>query len=120
STQNWINKFQEYCLDIGLEETPEDINNTSKLETQLSLHNEKHYTMTANQFYKRKDSSFDVFIYKSKTNQHGLNNLSSANKILISANNPKIIADYKKSFSKRSVDADLEFYLHPIDIKFAS
>ncbi|CAG8778338.1 15537_t:CDS:1, partial [Dentiscutata heterogama] len=34
-TQNWINKFQEYCLDIGLEGAPEDINDTSKLETQL-------------------------------------------------------------------------------------
>ncbi|CAG8535587.1 6974_t:CDS:2 [Dentiscutata heterogama] len=35
STQNWINKFQEYCSDIGLEGAPENIDDTSKLETQL-------------------------------------------------------------------------------------
>ncbi|CAG8550641.1 733_t:CDS:2, partial [Gigaspora rosea] len=48
----------------------------------------EHYTMMVNHFKKRKDG-FDVFIYKSKTNQHGLNNLGSANKILIPANNPE-------------------------------
>ncbi|KAF0518632.1 zinc finger mym-type protein 2-like [Gigaspora margarita] len=35
STQNWINKFQEYRSDVGLEGAPEDIDDTSKLETQL-------------------------------------------------------------------------------------
>ncbi|CAG8770117.1 10794_t:CDS:2, partial [Gigaspora rosea] len=35
STQNWINKFQEYRSDVGLKEAPEDIDDTSKLETQL-------------------------------------------------------------------------------------
>ncbi|CAG8750991.1 1268_t:CDS:2, partial [Racocetra persica] len=66
-----------------------------------SLRGGKHYTMMVNQFHKRKDNSFDVFIYKSKTNQHGLNNLGSANKILIPADNPKIIANYEKYFSKQ-------------------
>ncbi|KAF0541173.1 zinc finger mym-type protein 2-like [Gigaspora margarita] len=41
------------------------------------------------------------------------------NKILIPANNPKIIADYEKYFSKRPVDADPGFYLYPIDTKSA-
>ncbi|KAF0509126.1 zinc finger mym-type protein 2-like [Gigaspora margarita] len=66
-----------------------------------------------------KDSGFDIFIYKSKPNQCRLNNLGSADKTLIPANNPKVIADYEKYFSKWPVDADSGFYLHSIDTKSA-
>ncbi|CAG8730864.1 8200_t:CDS:2, partial [Gigaspora rosea] len=45
-------------------------------------------------FRKRKDGGFDVYIYKSKTNQRGLNNLGSADKISIPAENADAAPDY--------------------------
>ncbi|KAF0495077.1 zinc finger mym-type protein 2-like [Gigaspora margarita] len=85
----------------------------------LALYGGEHYTIMVNHFKKRKNGSFDVFIYKSKTNQRGLNNFGSADKILIPADNPEVIADYEKYFSKWPVDADPGFYLHPINTKSA-
>ncbi|KAF0433254.1 hypothetical protein F8M41_005108 [Gigaspora margarita] len=41
------------------------------------------------------------------------------NKILILVDNPEVIADYEKYFSKWPVDADPGFYLYSIDTKSA-
>ncbi|CAG8834134.1 36713_t:CDS:2, partial [Racocetra persica] len=35
STLNWIQKFQKYCSDIGLEGTTEEVDNVTKLDVQL-------------------------------------------------------------------------------------
>ncbi|CAG8759485.1 15263_t:CDS:2, partial [Racocetra fulgida] len=86
----------------------------------IALQSDEHYTLMANHFQKRKNGGFDVFIYKSKTNQHGLKNLGSADKISISTENLEIIANYEKYFLKRLIDADPKFYLQPIDTKSAS
>ncbi|CAG8779205.1 2260_t:CDS:2, partial [Racocetra fulgida] len=85
----------------------------------LALRGGEHYTLMANHFQKRKDGGFNVFIYKSKTNQRGLKNLDSADKISIPTENSEIIANYKKYFLNRPIDANPEFYLQPIDTKSA-
>ncbi|CAG8809354.1 2104_t:CDS:2, partial [Cetraspora pellucida] len=85
----------------------------------LALRGGEHYTLMLKNFQKRKDGGFDVYIYKSKTNQRGLDNLGAADKISIPVDNSVIIEDYEKYFSKRPVNADPGFYLHPIGTKSA-
>ncbi|CAG8763873.1 8061_t:CDS:2, partial [Racocetra persica] len=70
-------------------------------------------------FKKRKEEGFNVYIYKSKTNQHGLDNLGTADKISIPANNSIIIENYEKYFLKKPVNTNSEFYLHLLGTKSA-
>lgn len=78
--------------------------------TILGLRDGEHSFITADDFKKRKDGGFDVYIYRSKTNQRGLNNHGQAD-ILVIPNHKEIIHDYESYFSRRPVLADPEFYL---------
>jgi len=78
--------------------------------TILGLRGGEHYLIMANDFKKRVDGGFDVYIYRSKTNQRGLNNHGKAD-VLIIPNNEEIIYYYESYFAKRPVLADPEFYL---------
>ncbi|CAG8795168.1 16517_t:CDS:2, partial [Racocetra persica] len=124
STQNWINKFQEYRSDVRLEGAPEDIDDTSKLETQLceyftvaKKNDGSEYTVSSLLSAIRQSIDFTIrILVKSNLLICATKSYFLVYKILIPANNPKIIADYEKYFSKRPVDADPGFYLYPIDI----
>ena len=50
----------------------------------LGLRGGKHSLIKANNFKKRKDGGFDVYIYRSKTNQWGLNDHGKAEILTIS------------------------------------
>jgi hypothetical protein len=76
----------------------------------LGLRGGEHSYVMADDFKKRKDGGFDVYIYRSKTNQRGLNNRGKAD-VLIIPNHKEIICDYETYFAKRPVLADPEFYL---------
>ncbi|CAG8493808.1 7467_t:CDS:2, partial [Dentiscutata heterogama] len=81
STLNWIQKFQKYCSDVGLKSAAEKVNNVTELEVQLC----EYFTVA-----EKGDGS----------------HILSADKILISAENADIIADYEKYFLKRPVNAN--------------
>ena len=76
----------------------------------LGLRGSEHSLIKANNFKKRKNRGFDVYIYHSKTNQRGLNDNGKA-EILIIPNQINVINDYESYFAKRPISADLQFYL---------
>ncbi|GES78074.1 zinc finger MYM-type protein 2-like [Rhizophagus clarus] len=81
----------------------------------LGLREGEHSSIEANNFKKRKDGGFDVYIYHSKTNQRGLSNDREKAEILIIPNQAEVINDYESYFAKRPVLADKQFYLQEYD-----
>lgn len=76
----------------------------------LGLRGGEHSLIKANNFKKRNDGGFDVYIYRSKTNQRGLNDHGKA-EILTIPNKVDVINDYESYFTKRPASADPQFYL---------
>jgi len=77
----------------------------------LGLRGGEHYSLKANWFKKRLDGGYDVTIYRSKTNQRGLNDNKGVADTLVIPNSPQIIYDYDLYLSRRPMGADPEFYL---------
>jgi len=81
----------------------------------LGLRGGEHSLIRANNFKKRNDGGFDVYIYRSKTNQRGLlSDHGKAEKLTI-PNRAEIIGDYETYFAKRPAGADQQFYLQEND-----
>ncbi|GES75658.1 zinc finger MYM-type protein 2-like [Rhizophagus clarus] len=78
----------------------------------------EHFNLQLQNFIRRKDKygGFDVIIYKSKTNQHGANNIESQGDKLYIPEIPSIIEMYENYFTKRPTQADPHFYLKPCNI----
>ncbi|GET00577.1 zinc finger MYM-type protein 2-like [Rhizophagus clarus] len=81
----------------------------------LKLGGGEYSSIEANNFKKRKDGGFDVYIYHSKTNQRRLSNDREKAEILIIPNQAEVINDYESYFAKRPVLADKQFYLQEYD-----
>ncbi|CAG8822074.1 41569_t:CDS:2 [Gigaspora margarita] len=96
STLNWIQKFQKYRSDLGLEGAAEEVDNVTELEVQLHYLSEKRYG--------RSDALTFEEIITILSNE---------------ATSRDIPNNYEKYFSKRPVDANSEFYLYPISTKAA-
>ncbi|PKY55717.1 hypothetical protein RhiirA4_427722 [Rhizophagus irregularis] len=99
----------------------EVINGKIKFLSDLGLNDAKgirgkeHSTLLLEDFVKREDGGFTVYIYRSKTNQRGaFGSRGKADKILIPYNE-EIISYYEKYISSRPRDADPEFYLQEKD-----
>ncbi|POG76607.1 hypothetical protein GLOIN_2v1768727 [Rhizophagus irregularis DAOM 181602=DAOM 197198] len=84
----------------------------------LGLRGGEHFNLQLQNFIRRKDKygGFDVIIYKSKTNQHGANNIESQGDKLYIPEIPSIIEMYENYFTKRPTQADPHFYLKPCNI----
>ncbi|PKC56222.1 hypothetical protein RhiirA1_474305 [Rhizophagus irregularis] len=77
----------------------------------LGIWGKEHSVLLLEDFKKREDGGFTVYIYRSKTNQRGaFGSRGKADKILIPYNE-EIIQHYDKYISLRPKDADPEFYL---------
>ncbi|CAB4442330.1 unnamed protein product [Rhizophagus irregularis] len=77
----------------------------------LGIRGKEHSVLLLEDFKKREDGGFTVYIYRSKTNQRGaFGSRGKADKILIPYNE-EIIQHYDKYISLRPKDADPEFYL---------
>jgi hypothetical protein len=79
----------------------------------LGLRGGKHYTLKASDFIKQ-NGNFEVVIYKSKTNQRGLNSFSNCEKICL-PQNEEIIQLYEFYLSKRPLESSANFYLQPLE-----
>ncbi|CAG8708706.1 6420_t:CDS:2, partial [Cetraspora pellucida] len=86
----------------------------TKGSESLTLDECEHYFLKKDHFQKRQDEGYDIVIYKSKTNQHRIDNSEQADKISI-PNLEHINNIYDKYFSKRFNDASPHFYLQAID-----
>ncbi|RIA78930.1 hypothetical protein C1645_842043 [Glomus cerebriforme] len=75
----------------------------------------EHFNLKSHSFVRRKDKykGFDIIIYKSKTNQHGANNIKSQVDKLYISEIPSIIEMYENYFAKWPIQADSHFYLQP-------
>ncbi|RIB09729.1 hypothetical protein C2G38_2208051, partial [Gigaspora rosea] len=80
----------------------------------FALRGGEHYFLEKDHFQKCQVGGYDIVIYKSKTNQRGIDNPGQADQISI-PNLEHINNVYDKYFSKRSNDANLHFYLQAID-----
>ncbi|PKY40259.1 hypothetical protein RhiirA4_453594 [Rhizophagus irregularis] len=77
----------------------------------LGIRGKEHSVLLLEDFKKREDGGFTVYIYRSKMNQRGaFGSRGKADKILIPYNE-EIIQHYDKYISLRPKDADPEFYL---------
>ena len=77
----------------------------------LGIRGKEHFALLLEDFKKRDDGGFTVYIYRSKTNQRGaFGNRGKADKILIPYNE-EIIQYYNRYISLRPKNADPEFYL---------
>ncbi|CAG8730912.1 21925_t:CDS:2, partial [Cetraspora pellucida] len=82
----------------------------------FALRGGEHYFLEKDHFQKRKDGGYDILIYKSKTNQCGIDNPGQADRISV-PNLDHINSIYDKYFIKRPVNADPHFYLQAINSK---
>jgi len=81
----------------------------------LGIRGKEHFSLLLEDFKKRDDGGFTVYIYRSKTNQRGVfGNRGKADKILIPYNE-EIIQYYNRYISLRPKDADPEFYLQEME-----
>ncbi|GET01928.1 hypothetical protein GLOIN_2v1768727 [Rhizophagus clarus] len=73
----------------------------------------EHFNLQFQNFIRRKDKydRFDDIIYKSKTNQHGANDIESQGDKLYIPEIPSIIEMYENYFAKCAIQADPHFYL---------
>lgn len=77
----------------------------------LGIREKEHCSLLLEDFVKREDGGFTVYIYRSETNQRGVfGNRGKADKVLIPYNEA-IISYYDKYISLRPKNADPEFYL---------
>jgi hypothetical protein len=77
----------------------------------LGIRGKEHCSLLLEDFVKKEDGGFTVYIYRSKTNQRGaFGGRGKADKILIPYNE-EIIQYYERYISLRPKDADPEFYL---------
>ncbi|GBB95050.1 hypothetical protein RclHR1_24670001 [Rhizophagus clarus] len=79
----------------------------------LGLRGGEHFNLQFQNFIRRKDKydRFDDIIYKSKTNQHGANDIESQGDKLYIPEIPSIIEMYENYFAKCAIQADPHFYL---------
>ena len=81
----------------------------------LGIRGKEHFAFLLEDFKKRDDGGFTVYIYRSKTNQRGaFGNRGKADKILIPYNE-EIIQYYNRYISLRPKNADPEFYLQEME-----
>ncbi|CAG8780082.1 2085_t:CDS:1, partial [Cetraspora pellucida] len=77
----------------------------------LALYNGEHQDLLISNFVKRFNGGINVKLYRSKTNQRGLNNSDTQAETISLPSIKSIIADYKCYFIKHSVSAVTYFYL---------
>ncbi|CAG8555067.1 6713_t:CDS:2 [Funneliformis mosseae] len=83
----------------------------------LGIRGKKHFALLLEDFKKREDGGFTVYIYHSKTNQRGaFRNRGKADKILIPYNE-EFIQYYNKYILLHPKNADPEFYLQEMEDK---
>ncbi|CAG8796428.1 12628_t:CDS:2, partial [Cetraspora pellucida] len=82
----------------------------------------EHQDLKIDNFVKRVDGGIDVKLFRSKTNQRGLNDRDGQAEMISLPNNKQIIDDYEFYFTKRPATAVNNFYLKPCtsnDIDFS-
>ncbi|CAG8834600.1 30469_t:CDS:2, partial [Gigaspora margarita] len=148
STLNWIQKFQKYHSDVGLEGAAEEVDNANKLEVQLCEYftiaekgDGSPYSVLSllaaikaiNRFYNLIVSKVrpinlcdrqafpDLWtVLNSKTKDLSEKGYSETNRSDgLTFEEIRTILNYEKYFLKKPVDANLEFYLYPIGTKTA-
>jgi hypothetical protein len=78
----------------------------------LGIRGNEHFALLLEDFKKREDGGFTVYIYRSKTNQQGaFGNRGRADKVIIPYNK-EVIQYYDRYISLCPKKADPEFYLH--------
>nr|CAG8575819.1 7771_t:CDS:2 [Entrophospora candida] len=82
----------------------------------LALRGGEHRTLKINNFLKRCDGGIDIQLFKSKTNQRGLDNPEAQAEVISLPNIKDIINDYEFYFTKRSTTTPANFYLKPCQV----
>jgi len=81
----------------------------------LGLRGGEHSSLMIDDFKKRSDGGFDVWIFRSKANQRVNTNHRGKGEKLILPNNSILINDYDKYINLRPVNAEPNFYLQEVD-----
>ena len=81
----------------------------------LGLRGGEHSCLMTEDFKKRTDGGFDVWIFRSKTNQRANTNHRGKGEKLIIPNNSILIKDYDRYISLRPVNAEPNFYLQEVE-----
>jgi integrase len=81
----------------------------------LGLRGGEHSSLMVDDFKKRPDGGFDVWIFRSKANQRVNTNHRGKGEKLILPNNPILINDYDRYIDLRPVNAEPNFYLQEFE-----
>ncbi|RIA92152.1 hypothetical protein C1645_821038 [Glomus cerebriforme] len=124
STNNWTHTIEIFYANKNYKGKLEEISDIKQVysgkikyltDLKYGLYGEEHFYLMAEDFKKREDGGYDVFIYRSKTNQRiEIGNCEKADKLIL-LNNPDIIEVYEKDLSYCPQLAQPNFYLQECD-----